>query len=166
MRCLLQGVRLQIFYCSFIISKVNVEVPWLGDATIFIALTLISIFFVAPLPPAGVIFAQMMEPTPKVVLLGAFAVGADTPVKVASLISVMVLLLNLLATAVSAEPVPSTRNIVFFRVLVVGVAGDQDVPLHLKVASVEAEMFAGLLKEIASELLVKMAKSICPKTPA
>jgi hypothetical protein len=141
-------------------SNVSVEVPCDGTATTLIALTLINIFFVAPVPPAGVTLAQMSEEVLKVVLFGALEVGALTPVKNASFNSVILLLLNFVVILLSADPVPNTLNRVFFRVLAVGVGGAQLVPLHLKVDNVLAEIFAGLLKEISGVLLQKIAKSI------
>jgi hypothetical protein len=141
-------------------SNVSVEVPCDGTATTLIALTLINIFLVAPVPPAGVTLAQMSEEVLKVVLFGALAVGALTPVKNASFNSVILLLLNFVVILLSADPVPNTLNRVFFRVLAVGVGGAQLVPLHLKVDNVLAEIFAGLLKEISGVLLQKIAKSI------
>lgn len=132
---------------------VRVEVPCDDTATTLIAFTLINIFFVVPIPPAGVTFAQIIDDVTKVLELGAFDVGADTPVKNASLSSVILLLLNIVVILVSADPVPSTRNWVFFNVLEVGVAGDQEVPLHLKFEIVLADMLAGLLQEITGVLL-------------
>jgi hypothetical protein len=141
-------------------SIVSVEVPCDGTATTLIALTLINIFLVAPVPPAGVTLAQISEEVLKVVLFGALAVGALTPVKNASFNSVIPLLLNFVVILLSAEPVPNTLNRVFFRVFAVGVGGAQLVPLHLKVDKVLAEIFAGLLKAISGVLLQKIAKSI------
>ena len=140
-------------------SIVSVEVPCEGTATTLIALTLINIFFVAPVPPAGVTLAQINDDVVKVVELGAFAVGAATPVKKASFNSVMLLLLNFVLILLSADPVPNTLNWVFFNVVEVGVGGAHEVPLHLKADRVPAEIFAGLLKEIKGVLLQKIAKS-------
>ena len=141
-------------------SIVSVEAPCDGTATTLIALTLINIFLVTPVPPAGVTLAQMSEEVLKVVLFGALAVGALTPVKNASFNSVILLLLNFVVILLSADPVPNTLKRVFFRVFAVGVGGAQLVPLHLKVDKVLAEIFAGLLKAISGVLLQKMAKSI------